>query len=638
MPHKKTQKVFGFVKPSPDAHTLGINYAADLLRRCGYETHIARMDICDALSGIKNKKNTAILKDWLIMNRINILCFSYRLEPSDGVKLFGELFYILKKEALMDYQGGKIKELYFAGLPPACETIRKEYRENIITFFGDETPVETLSKLGVPKERLPLELKEGCAYDEDRLKFGRELIEEGKYLNFNKPPNGDYPEYGTQNDSFALRLDASRKKGTYPLIRAHIGPYLPNRKEAITLFINWIKQLAREGMLDVLSIGTSQLTQSKFGENWDDKSNGGGVPVNSEDEFYEIWKASRPMLVRTYAGTKRIKDLLKIYEKTINNAWNALSFWWFSRIDGRGDNGVYENLLEHTDCLKFIAEINKPFEPNIPHHFAFRGADDITYITSAYLAAKTAKKLGIKYLILQNMLNTPKSTWGINDLAKSRAMLKLVKSLEDQNFKVYLQTRAGLDYFSPDLNKSRAQLAAVTAMMDDIEPQNELSPDIIHVVSFSEAISLATPEILDESIKITLHSLDKYRLLRKEGKIKDMSLNPDIDNKTSELVENVLKRITAIEKSINNPYSAEGLYLAFASGFLPVPYLWEEVEEFRFAVNWKTAILNGGVCLVDNKGMPLTEEQVGTIAGLNIETATKNLNRRILKINPGRTL
>ena len=67
----------------------------------------------------------------------------------------------------------------------------------------------------------------------------------------------------------------------------------------------------------------------------------------------------------------------------------------------------------------------------------------------------TAKKNGIKHLILQNMLNTPKYTWNIADLAKSRAMLELVRSLEDEDFKVTLQTRAGLDYFSPDPEKAK---------------------------------------------------------------------------------------------------------------------------------------------------------------------------------------
>lgn len=49
-------------------------------------------------------------------------------------------------------------------------------------------------------------------------------------------------------------------------------------------------------------------------------------------------------------------------------------------------------------------------------------------------------------------------------------------------------------------------------MMDDIDPKNIYSPEIIHVVSYSEALYLATPDIIDESIKITRHALKEYRI------------------------------------------------------------------------------------------------------------------------------
>jgi hypothetical protein len=32
---------YGFIKPAADAHTLGINSAAELLRDCGYEVLVA---------------------------------------------------------------------------------------------------------------------------------------------------------------------------------------------------------------------------------------------------------------------------------------------------------------------------------------------------------------------------------------------------------------------------------------------------------------------------------------------------------------------------------------------------------------------------------------------------------------------
>jgi len=311
-------------------------------------------------------------------------------------------------------------------------------------------------------------------------------------------------------------------------MRAHVGPYLPDRIEAVHLFLDWIRQLAQAGLLDVLSIGTSQLTQSNFGEDWGNQPNGGGVPINSSQEFRAIWEAARPMLVRTYAGTKNIPQLARLYEDTIHIAWHALSFWWFSQIDGRGPYPMRESLRQHIETLRFIASSGKPFEPNIPHHFAFRGADDVTYVVSAVLAARTAKALGVRHFILQNMLNTPKSTWGVQDLAKSRAMLQLVRELEDEGFQAILQPRAGLDCFSHDLDKAKVQLAAVSALMDDIEPHDPISPPMIHVVSYSEASHLADPPVVNESIQITRAAIEEYRRLRARGKVPDMSRHPEV--------------------------------------------------------------------------------------------------------------
>ena len=127
----------------------------------------------------------------------------------------------------------------------------------------------------------------------------------------------------------------------------------------------------------------------------------------------EIAELAKPMLVRTYSGTKDVPWMARMHERSLNISWHALSFWWFCELDGRGNNDLLENLREHLEAVKYIATTGKPLEPNVPHHFAFRGGDDITYIISAYIAAKTAKILGIRHLILQNMLNTPKQTWGV---------------------------------------------------------------------------------------------------------------------------------------------------------------------------------------------------------------------------------
>ena len=366
----------------------------------------------------------------------------------------------------------------------------------------------------------------------------------------------------------------------------------------------------------MLSLGTSQLSQSRFGEDWGDATNGGGVPLNTPEELTAVWRAARPMLVRSYAGTKNLAAMARMNEETIHNAWHALSIWWFCQTDNRGPYPLRENLDQMLAALRYIASAGTPFEPNVPHHFAFRGADDATYVLSGYIAARVAKAVGIRCLIAQNMMNTPKYTWGVQDLAKSRALLRLLRTLEDASFSVVLETRAGLDYLSADPFRAKAQLAAVTALMDDIEPRNTESPGIVHVVSWTEATRFADPAVIAESIQICRRALEEYRGLRRKGLVDDMSESPEVSARTEELLAECRAVIRAVEKSVPDPWTSAGLYRIFAAGFLPVPYLWECREEFPAAIDWRTRLVRGAVRLVAEKGVPVSAEQrVGKAVG-----------------------
>lgn len=624
---------YGFIKPAIDAHTMGINSAAELLRDCGYDVIVADDLVAKAMNDYKHELRRKVVVDWIITHKIERLGISYRLDQDDAVNMIGYLLEEMKNAKLMKFQGGQIETIFFGGLPKTCEAIDKEFNGLVKTFIGGESVRETLTKMGVSEDRIPSEIYEGSRYDDLLMEFGKKIIDSQDYLNYKPMDRFNYPEFGTMKDSVTKRIDSGTKDSFEPLMRAHVGPYSSSatRIESVNEFLLWAKTLAKSNYLDILSIGSSQLTQSNFGEDWEGKTNGGGVPVNSPEEYRMIWESSRPLLVRTYAGTKNIPSLAQIHELTLNICWHALSLWWFNKLDERGPYDVYTNLKQHIDTIKYIAKTDKPFEANVPHHFAFRGADDVTYIVSAYLAAKLAKKLGIKTFILQNMLNTPRFTWGIQDLAKSRAMIKLVRSLEDSNFRVLLQPRAGLDYFKPNLYEARIQLAAVTALMDDIDPYNEMSPPIIHVVSYSEASHLATPEIINESIQITQYSLQKYREMRKQGKIEDMAKNLDVNERTTELYQSAIKVISAIEDNIDDTYTPEGFYKIFAAGFLPVPYLWGEIEEFKHAKNWRTKPVRGSVKVVDENNNVMKTEQIIQIAKSNLKDAEYNLKQRQLK-------
>ena len=594
--------IFGLVKTKIDVHTLGLTTIANLLEDCGYKVYISDSHLSEAIENVQNENSFSLVKKWIEEHRITNLGFSYRLDPLAAQEYFLKLIEQLKAHKVFREDGGTLNQIFFAGLPEACKKIKEILGDKIIVFPGDEAPIESLTMLGVPSNRISSELTASSEYDNVRWSFANDLISSEIYKNYPVRDHLGYPTAGTLKDNFVERLEYAKKRQSLPLIRAHVGPYNSNRVEAIKEFLSWEKDLAESKYLDILSIGSSQLTQSNFGENWDGMPNGGGVPINSELEYAMIREAALPMLVRTYAGTKDVPNLAKMYERALNISWHALSFWWFSEIDGRGKNTVLENLKEHIETIKFISSTNKPLEPNVPHHFSFRGADDITYIISGFVAAKTAKKYRIKHLILQNMLNTPKHTIGIQDLAKGRVMLKLVRELEESSFKVHLQTRAGLDYFSPDIDKAKVQLAAVTALMDDLEPDNLNSPEIIHVVSYSEAVHLATPPVIKDSIKITLAALDTYRRKKSLGVIPNIKYDSDLLERCNELEEEVRESISILEKNIPNLYTPEGLFFLFEKGFFPVPSMLDSEDKYPMATKWKTRLKKGGVRVVDHFG------------------------------------
>lgn len=625
-------KIYGFIKPMIDAHTIGVNAVSELLKDCGYNVIIAPRSVSEFIVDYRSLDNRLNIIQWIIDNAITRFGISYRLDEEDAYLMMSLLISDMRLKQLFHDQGGFLERIYFGGLPNVCERLEKDYHGLISTFHGGESPTETLLSLGVKEKDIPPYIAEGNRYDLNLMDLGKTIIFSEEYKDYKPKDRGQYLNFGGRGDLLVDRIASAKKQHALPLMRAHVGPYYSNlkREDSVLEFIQWVKALSQTNYLDIISIGTSQLTQSDFGSEWQDKTNGGGVPINSFEEYEAVWQASRPMLLRTYAGTYNMSTLAQVHEKSINIAWHALSIWWFNKLDDRGPYDLYSSLKEQFKTIEYVSTTNKPFEANVGHHFAFRGSDDISYIASILLAAKLAKSKGVKTFILQNMLNTPRISWGIQDLAKSRAVLSLARELEDDSFRVILQPRAGLDFFKPDLIEAKIQLAAVTALMDDIEPNNSNSPEIIHVVSYSEALHLATPDVIDESVKITQKTLQVYRSMKKQGDAMDYFDEDEVSKRKESLIKDTRKLIKHLEACSTNLYTPEGFYLIFAAGYLPVPYLWSEVEEFRYAKDWRTKPINGGIQLVNDNDKPISLEERIFLADQNIDVVTRQLQRILM--------
>lgn len=600
--------IIGLLKPQLDAHTMGVFALKETLMECGYQVIVGDSFISQAIQHIKYEANKEKIANWINQHQITHVGLSYRLDSEDALEIMHHFMATCSLFDLHQSLSGTIQAIFFAGLPATCQLINQHYPE-VKTFMGYESIEETLIHMGVPKQDIPVQYLLGSSYDQHRLNLAKSYIQKQTYKKIPPNPVGTYQDYGSKQDHLLKRLAVHQKTDQSPLYRVHVGPYSENRKEALALFDEWLKQLKKTRYVDIVSLGTSQLTQSHFEQDWTGLANGGGLPVHNRQEYQRIYENSRPLLLRTYAGTKNVDKLALIHQESINICWHALSLWWFNQLDGRGDNDLLTNLKQHEATLKIIAATNKPFEANVSHHFAFRGADDTTYVVATVLSAMLAKKHGVNTFIFQNMLNTPRYTFGIMDLAKSQATLTLLRRLEDSQFQVLLQPRAGLDYFAPDLEFAKEQLAAVSMLMDDIEPNDVFSPPLVHVVSYSEALFLATPPIIDESIQISKGALHYYRELKAKQLVRNINEDPVLIKRRETLIDQASKLIDAMVTHIPNALSATGFYYIFASGFLPVPSLYNSKESFPYATAFKTKMVDGGVDVVNQNNQVTSIEQ-----------------------------
>jgi hypothetical protein len=85
------------------------------------------------------------------------------------------------------------------------------------------------------------------------------------------------------------------------------------------------------------------------------------------------------------------------------------------------------------------------------------------------------------------------------------------------------------------------------------------------VVGYSEGSHLATPQIIDESIRITRQALYSYRLLKVKGNVNDMSKHPDVEERKTFLVKGAKEVLRTIEYCIKNPYTSQGFQNGFSS-------------------------------------------------------------------------
>ena len=273
---------------------------------------------------------------------------------------------------------------------------------------------------------------------------------------------------------------------------------------------------------------------------------------------------------------------------------------------------VEESITIHQDVIKWYAEKNIPVEINESHHWSLRDASDEIFVTMAYISAYNAKEIGVRTYVAQLMFNTPPSLSFKMDLAKMMAAIELIKQLEDESFRIIIETRSGLPSFPVDPDSAKGHLASSTLL------QMVVNPTIVHVVSYSEADHAATPDDVIGSCKIVRHVIENS--LRG---LPDMISDKDVQRRKSELVKEsdyLIERIKSLDngKSKDPLTDPKNLAKALKVGILDAPHLMH--SEFARGVI-KTSIVNGACRPIH----PLTSkpstsrERISMIMGTDIQ-------------------
>ena len=396
-------------------------------------------------------------------------------------------------------------------------------------------------------------------------------------------------------DTLVDRIHACKP---FPLLRHHFG------RPTVDETVRGAREIAEASVIDVLSLGPDQNAQESFfrPEDMDHAQDGaGGVPFRSETDLRAIYEATRAgnrPLVRCYSGTRDLVRMADMLTQTIHNAWAAIPLFWYSELDRRSPRALRDAIREGQEAIRWHAERGIPVEVNESHQWSLRQAPDVVAVVAFFLAAYNAKALGVRDYIGQFMFNTPVGTSPTMDIAKMQAKLELVRELEDDQFKVWRQTRTGL------ASMPAGQEEAIGHMCASVAVQMHLEPHIVHVVGFSEADHATTAEELIASARIARGAIRS--LVAGTG---DITHDPAVRRRREQLVSEARTLLSALTELTGcdhvDPWQdVETLARAVERGLLDAPDLAGNPPA-KGAV--KTRLLGGACVAVDDDGRPKPE-------------------------------
>jgi len=388
-------------------------------------------------------------------------------------------------------------------------------------------------------------------------------------------------------------------KAPFPILRHHYG------QPTMEATLSGIRKIADSRLLDVVSLGIDQDAQENFFNpecQNPQRFGAGGVPVRTVEDYQALYEASRSgnyPLLRTYTGTDDFLRLAEMVVDTIHNAWCAVPLFWFNDMDGRGPWNLQGSIEQHQQVMAWYGKRGIPVELNESHHWGMRDASDVTFVVSAYLAAYNARAFGVGDHIVQMMFNSPPGVADRMDLAKMLALLEMIGSLENKNFRIWRQTRTGLLSFPLQPDAARAHLAA------SIYVQMAVKPHIVHIVGHTEAHHAASAEDIIDACHMARRVIENAL----NGQ-PDLTADPVVQERKEHLIREAHITLDAIRSQHKDSgevlTSLVTLTRAVQIGILDAPHL-KNNPYARGEV--RTQIINGGCEAVDNNGNSLSEAE-----------------------------
>lgn len=498
-------------------HNLGVENFADWLQDQGLGYLSVKLGPAVPIPEVINKIREA---------RPEVVGISMRLGDLHVDKLIGEFVETATQYGLHPKDSGI--RYCFGGLRPAANLVR--------------------TMTGVPLEPDPFTPPEERHYDLEQV--SQEYMDKPQFYHFFEVIADDYitmeelerfarrePVQREEtlirwSDYLVERIRQVRERENRPIIRAHIGI----AAETIEPTIEGIETLADAGALEIVSLAPDQTSQellAKFIRGEEDPrrylAGQGGAPIRTVADLKRLKAATQrgnyPM-VRIYSGTDELIELARLWQEHLNSCFPAVPIFFYNQLDGRGPISIHDSFREHYDTIRYWVSVGKPCEINDPHQWGLRYASDDMQVTDHVLVGLMALKLGVKHYVMQMMFELPPEISALDDLAKMKAAYELVEPLtRHYDFHIIKQTRSGLPSFPPDLHQAKGHLAF------GIYTQLYLEPDILHVVTHSEAHHEAKAEDIIESCQIAKQVCWDFA----KGHVPDIWADPWVRNRIAEL-------------------------------------------------------------------------------------------------------